>query len=222
MLSGRKMRCSPLVTNHIRCYNAPWEYTQSPAFFNTTSLYHLYTTSSPPTQTPRLNPPITIAWVHVTSSHSSLNIRIDLLPDVLVTFATFHELRSPLNLYAPKNTIASEEVRLQSLSSHTRYNPSPSSLIPFTVRLTNKPHNLLIHRTHMLCYIQNLIQLSHATFKNLLPHSIHDLLPRTYSHACLCITSSPPTCTPDWTLDPLEHKFTSRPASRSQKYVSTY
>ncbi len=33
-------------------------------------LYHLYITSSPPTPNPQLNPPITIAWVLVTSSHS--------------------------------------------------------------------------------------------------------------------------------------------------------
>jgi hypothetical protein len=42
------------------------------------------------------------------------------------------------------------------------------------------------------------------------------------SHACLYIPSSPPTWTPDRTLELLEHEFTSRPASRSQKYVSTY
>ena len=47
---------------------------------------------------------------------------------------------------------------------------------------------------------------------------------RTHSHACLYIyiTTTPPTWTPDRTLEPLEHEFTSRPASRSQKDVSTY
>ncbi len=45
---------------------------------------------------------------------------------------------------------------------------------------------------------------------------------RTHSHACLYIPSSPTTWTPDRTLEPLEHEFTSRPVSRSQKYVSTY
>ncbi len=45
---------------------------------------------------------------------------------------------------------------------------------------------------------------------------------RTHSHACLYITSSPPSWTPDQTLEPLEHEFTSRPARHSQNYVSTY
>jgi hypothetical protein len=41
---------------------------------STPPLYHLYITSSPPTPNHRRNPPITIAWVHVTSSHSPLYV----------------------------------------------------------------------------------------------------------------------------------------------------
>jgi hypothetical protein len=51
-------RISLVFTNHIRCYNSPWKYTQSPAFFNITSLpslQHIITTSP----SHRLNPPIT-------------------------------------------------------------------------------------------------------------------------------------------------------------------
>ncbi len=49
--------------------NGPWECTQSPAFFNTTSLpslHHIITTNPKPPTEPSNH---TIAWVHVTSSH---------------------------------------------------------------------------------------------------------------------------------------------------------
>jgi hypothetical protein len=38
------------------------------------------------------------------------------------------------------------------------------------------------------------------------------LFSRTHSHLRLCITSSPPTWTPDPTLESLQHEFMSRPA----------
>ncbi len=44
-ITGHPIRITPLVTNHRRCYKRPWEYTQSPAFFNTTS--HQHQTKSP-------------------------------------------------------------------------------------------------------------------------------------------------------------------------------
>jgi hypothetical protein len=59
----------PLVTNRIRCYIGHCEYTQSPVFFNTTSLpssHHNITFNSKPPTEPSNH---TIAWVHVTSSH---------------------------------------------------------------------------------------------------------------------------------------------------------
>ena len=89
-----------------------WEYTQSPALFNTTSipsLHHIITTNP----NPWLNPPITIAWVsrHV---NSFFNICIGLLADISVTVATSHWLRSPLKAEASENTIARKEGRLHS------------------------------------------------------------------------------------------------------------
>ncbi len=95
---------------------------------STPPLYHLYSTSSPPTPNLRLNPPITKPWVHVTSSQSFSNMRIDLLLDIVVTFATSHWLRSPLktetnlkkNVGRQENTVARKEGRLHSQSTRKK------------------------------------------------------------------------------------------------------
>ncbi len=61
-------------TTYVVTMGHGWEYTQSPAFFNTISLpslHHIVTTNSEPPTEPSNH---TIAWVHVTSSHSPLHV----------------------------------------------------------------------------------------------------------------------------------------------------
>ncbi len=86
---SQRSKITPLITNHRLCYKRPWEYTQSPAFFNTTSLPSLHYIINP-TSLPSLHyiintkpnprlPPITIAWAHVTSRHE-LNLPHSSIP----------------------------------------------------------------------------------------------------------------------------------------------
>jgi hypothetical protein len=84
-----------------------------------------------------------------------------------------------------------------------------------THKTTQRPRN---HHIHSISRIHHTIQKNIRQPKSMKSHEISSRN-RTHSHACLRINSSPPTITPDRTLKPLEHEFTSRPASRSQKYV---
>ncbi len=73
--SGHLIRISPFVTNHIRCYNESWKFTQSPACFNITSLpslHHIFAANL----NPRLNPSnhYSTSSRHVTSSHSPIYV----------------------------------------------------------------------------------------------------------------------------------------------------
>ena len=112
---GHLVRIVPLVTNPIRCYYGPWEYTQSPTFFNTTSLpslHHIITTNS---NTPDRN---LLSHNSMSSRHvkSFSTIYIDLLEGMSVTCATFHRLRSPLKM-EKINTVARKVGRLHSQST---------------------------------------------------------------------------------------------------------
>jgi hypothetical protein len=68
-------------------------------------------------QTPRRNPPIT-QW-HEFSSRQVIfsTINIDLLEDIVVTFATSHRLSSSLKAKAPLNTVARKEGQSYSQST---------------------------------------------------------------------------------------------------------
>ncbi len=82
------------------------EYTQSPAFFNTTtslpSLRHIITTNpQPPDGTLQSHNSMSSRHVKLFSA-----IQFDLLKDKVVTFATSHRLRSPLKAEAEPNTVA--------------------------------------------------------------------------------------------------------------------
>ncbi len=75
---------------------------------STPPLYHLYITSSPPTQSPDWN----LQSHNCMSSRqvkSFSNVRIDLLAELSTSFATFHLLRSPLKAEASENTVARKE-----------------------------------------------------------------------------------------------------------------
>ncbi len=61
---------------------------------------------------------------HVKSFH---NIRIHLLPSIVVTFATSHWLRSPLKTEASRNTVARKDGRLHSQSTHKKEGGRKSS-----------------------------------------------------------------------------------------------
>ena len=59
------------------------------------------------------------------------NMRIDLLYSIVVTFATSHWLRSPLNFWASVNTVARKEGRLHSQSTRkkrSRKNPDQNTV----------------------------------------------------------------------------------------------
>ncbi len=124
--AGKNVRISPLVTHWICCHNGLWEFTQFPAFFNATSLpslHHIITTN-PNT---RLNPPITIAWVHVASRYSTISI--DLQDSIVVTFETSQLLVSRLKTGAFSNTVTGKEDRFYSKSMHSHVYAS-SHLLP--------------------------------------------------------------------------------------------
>ncbi len=118
ILSGHLIRISSLGINHIRCDNAPWKYTQSPAWLNITSLpslHHIFATNP----NPRLNP----SNHYCTSSRhvkSFSNICIDLLAYISVTFATSHWFRFRLKAVARSNTVARKEGRLHSQSTRKK------------------------------------------------------------------------------------------------------
>jgi hypothetical protein len=95
----------PLLPNpHIK-FNCPWEYTQSPAIFNTTSLPSMRDNHQPKPPTEPYNHK-SMSSRHVKSFSI---LRIDLLNCISVTFATFHVLRSPLKAEAHSNTVPGKE-----------------------------------------------------------------------------------------------------------------
>ncbi len=102
---------SKFVTNHKRYYNGPWEYTQSPTCFSTTSvpsLHHIITTSIINTN-PNPTEPSNHNSMSSRHANSFSNIRIDLLANILVTSATSHLLMSPLKTEASANTVNAQE-----------------------------------------------------------------------------------------------------------------
>ena len=119
--SGHLTRISPLPTNPIRCYNAPWGYTQSsPAFFQ----HHISTIFTAHHHQQSQTPDGTLLQSHnsMSSRHvqSFSTIHSDLLSLILVTFATSHWLRSPLKAEAEENTVARQEGRLHSQSTRKK------------------------------------------------------------------------------------------------------
>ena len=106
-------------TTYVVTMGHGWEYTQSPDFFNITSLpslHHIITTNpKPPTETSNH----TIAWAsrHVKAFST---IRVDLLCCISVTLATSHWLRSPSKAEAWSNTVARKEGRLHSQSTRKK------------------------------------------------------------------------------------------------------
>jgi hypothetical protein len=105
-------------TTYVLTMGHGGEYTQSPAFFNTTSLpslHHIITTNpEPPTEPSNYN---SMSARHVKSFST---IRVDLLAFISVTLATSHWLRSPSKAEAPANTVARKEGRLHSQSTRKK------------------------------------------------------------------------------------------------------
>ncbi len=217
---------SPGVPIHIRCYNRPWDNTQSPACFNTISLpslHHIITNNQPqpPTETSSHN---STSLRHVKSFS---NIRIDSLifmPEKqAVKSPPRHQPEPPTE---PSNHWSMSLRHVQPVVLKNTYRPTSNPHPPFSrtslsnacLRITPRHQSQLrlcwnnrvwekgkkawhlVRKSHNVQKAWKIIRISHHLSRTTYGHGITLNLPHASAPPLYhhYITSSPPT--PDLTL----------------------